>query len=225
MRALKIKRCALSQCLAHFLSSPSKNLLTWLCNQPLKNGRGQAESTGWLDKVEPILKWFGVQFKTGCNCPTFALLFVCFPVWINFITSLQMIVPSFYLVQQLSTLCLFPLSFSDLLSFSIKSICLACLSVYFGPNQFARPGPSLWLYHLFVLSVSHYILLTWLYSPFFCILSVSLAPLSLPKFFFFYYHLMVWCWAVISWFAFRWIDKKTKLMKGLNVTAKFTYYP
>lgn len=152
-----------------------------------KNGRGQAESTGRLDKVEPILKSFGLQFKTVCSCPTFALLFVCFPVWINFITSLRMIVPSFYLAPQPSTLCLFPLSFPDLLSFSIKSICLAFLSVYFGPNQFARPGPSLWLYHLFVLSVLHYILLTWLYSLFFlhsqCLFSFSVPPQPMEVFF------------------------------------------
>lgn len=167
MRALKIKKVCAAPVFGTVFILTVLGFIILIMQPTLKNGRGQAESTGWLDKVEPILKSFGLQFKTVCNCPTFALLFVCFPVWINFITSLQMIVPSFYLAPQLSTLCLFPLSFSDLLSFSIKSICLACLSVYFGPNQFARPGPSLCLYHLFVLSVLHYILLTWLYSFFF----------------------------------------------------------
>lgn len=94
-------------------------------------------------KVRQILRLFGpAQSKTLCNCPTFALVFVCFPVWIHSITLLPMMVHSFCLLLFLSRLCAlspchYSFPFFDLLSFSINCISLTFSSLYFGSNQFS----------------------------------------------------------------------------------------
>lgn len=62
----------------------------------VRSWKGDGEQ--WVNEVEQILRSFGPQYKALRNCPSFAVVFICFPVWIHSITSLLMMVLYFCLV-------------------------------------------------------------------------------------------------------------------------------
>lgn len=187
MRALKIKRCTLPQCLAHFLSSSSYDLLAWSCNQPLKKTVGDR-----LKALDDWIKWNQYWNHLVFNlkqCAIVPLLLCCLSVFLSeSISSLHsgwLFHPSILRRSFPHSAC----SPSPFLIFSHFQSNLSALHSYQSILaqinllvQARLSGSITFLsYQFYTTFFSHDCI------PFFCILSVSLASLALPnrwKFFF-----------------------------------------